>query len=43
MRAAQRKVVRNVTTRAGVVLVRGWLTMEMARGALVMWLVGRDW
>ena len=48
MRAAQGKVVHTVTTRAsvalvraGVVLVRGWLTAEMVRRSLMMGLVGR--
>ena len=48
VRAALGKVVRTVTTRAGVALVRagvalvrGWLTTEMARRSLVMGPVGR--
>ena len=39
VQAVQGKVVRCVTTRAGVVLVREWLTMDMAQGPLVTWLV----
>ena len=48
VRAAQGKVVHSVTTRAsvalvraGVVLVRGWLTAEMVRRSLMMGMVGR--
>ena len=41
VQAVQGKVVRCVTTRARVGLVMDLLTVELARGKLVIWLVGR--